>query len=169
MGSHRERPPLLIRPGFSPRLAWFVGLSHLSAAAAVAGLSLGFQSLLWLLPIAASAVYVGYVDVLRRAPWSIRSALWEPDGTWRIQLVSGAEREVRLSPATFVTLPLVVLNFRSGLLSRRALPVFADALDPEPLRRLRQRLRIEGAARERDSESKTTASRVSSRSNQARV
>jgi toxin CptA len=61
-------------------------------------------------------------------------------------LVSGAEHEVRLAPTTFATLPLVVLNFRCGLLRRRALPVFADALDPEQLRRLRQRLRIEGAA-----------------------
>jgi toxin CptA len=152
MTSHRERPPLLIQPGFSPRLAWLVGLSHLSAAAAVLGLSLGFQSLPLLVPIAASAFYVGYVDVLGRAPWSIRSALWAPDGTWRIQLVSGAEREVRLSPTTFVTLSLVVLNFRCGLLRRRALPVFADALDPEQLRRLRQRLRIEGAARDRVSD-----------------
>lgn len=107
----------------------------------------GWPSSLLLIPIAASALYVGYVDVLRLAPWSVRSALWEPDGTWRILLVSGAEREVRLSPATFVTLPLVVLNFRWGLLRRRALPVFSDALDPEQLRRLRQRLRIEGAAR----------------------
>jgi toxin CptA len=151
MGSHRERPPLLIRPGFSRRFAWFAGLSHLSAAAVIPALPWGLPSFL-LLPIAASALYVGYVDVLRLAPWSIRSALWEPDGTWRIQLVSGAEREVRLSPATFVTLPLVVLNFRCGLLRRRALPVFADALDREQLRRLRQRLRIEGAAGDRVSD-----------------
>jgi toxin CptA len=146
MGSHRERPPLLIHPGFSRRFALFVGLTHLSAAAVIPALTSGLPSFLLVLAIAASALYVGYVDVLRLAPWSIRSALWEPDGTWRIQLVSRAEHEVRLSPATFVTLPLVVLNFRCGLLRRRALPVFADALDPEQLRRLRQRLRIEGAA-----------------------
>ncbi|MFB1489760.1 MULTISPECIES: protein YgfX [unclassified Thiocapsa] len=149
MGSHRERPPLLIRPGFSRRFAGFVGVTHLAAAAAV--ITLLGDSPLWLIlliPVTISALYIGYVDVLRRAPWSIRSALWEPDGTWRIRFVSGAEREARLSPATFITLPLVVLSFRLGLLGRGTLPIFADALDPDQLRRLRQRLRIEGITRD---------------------
>jgi toxin CptA len=145
MGSHRERQPLLIEARFSRRLAWLVGLSHLAAAAVVLVLQLGLTSFLLLLLVLASALYIGYVDVLRRAPWSIRSAIWNPDGTWQIHFVSGAEREVELTPATFITLPLVVLNFRMGHLHRRALPVFADALHPDQLRRLRQRLRIEGA------------------------
>jgi toxin CptA len=145
MGSHRERQPLLIEPRFSRRLAWLVGLTHLAAAAVVLVLQLGLTSFLLLLLVLASALYIGYVDVLRRAPWSIRSAIWNPDGTWQIHFVSGAEREVELTPATFITLPLVVLNFRMGHLHRRALPVFADALHPDQLRRLRQRLRIEGA------------------------
>lgn len=147
MGSHRERPPLLIRPEFSRRFAWFIGLTHLAAAAVIPALQAGPLTLLLLIPVALSALYVGYVDVLRHASWSIRSVLWESDGTWRIGFVSGAEREARLSPATFITLPLVVLNFRLGLLHRRTLPVFADAIDPEQLRRLRQRLRTEGTAR----------------------
>lgn len=152
MGSHRERPPLLIRPGLSRRFALFAALTHLAAAAVIPALPAGPLSLVLLLPVALSALYIGYVDVLRRAPWSIRSVLWDSDGTWRIQLVSGAECEARLSPATFISLSLVVLNFRLGLLRRRALPIFADALDPEQLRRLRQRLRIEGAARDRVSD-----------------
>jgi toxin CptA len=145
MGSPRERQPLLIEPGFSRQLAWLVGLTHFAAAAVVLVLQLGLTSFLLLLLVLASAFYIGYVDVLRRAPWSIRSAIWNPDGTWQIHFVSGAEREVQLTPATFITLPLVVLNFRLGHLHRRALPVFADALHPDQLRRLRQRLRIEGA------------------------
>lgn len=147
MGSRHDYPPLLIRPGFSRRFAAFVGLSHLSAAAAVVALPEWPAQLLLLPIIAASAIYVARVDVLRRASWSIRSVLWQTDGTWQIQFVSGAERTAILSPATFSSLPLVVLNFRLGVLRRRALPIFADALDPEQLRRLRQRLRIEGAAR----------------------
>ncbi|WP_296805868.1 protein YgfX [Thiocapsa sp.] len=152
MGTHRERPPLLIRPGFSRRFAWFVGLTHLAAAAVIPLLGDGPLLLFLWFPVVLSALYVGYVDVLRGAPWSIGSVLWESDGTWRIRFVSGAECEAHLSPATFITLPLVVLNFRLGLLHRRTLPVFADALDPDHLRRLRQRLRIEGAARDRVSE-----------------
>jgi toxin CptA len=145
MGSHREPQPLLIGPGFSRQLAWLVGLTHLVAAAVVLVLQLGLTSFLLLLLVLASALYIGYVDVLRRAPWSIRSAIWNSDGTWQIHFVSGAEREVQLTPATFITLPLVVLNFRLGRLRRRAMPVFADALHPDQLRRLRQRLRVEGA------------------------
>ncbi|HYN77307.1 MAG TPA: hypothetical protein VES73_05895, partial [Lamprocystis sp. (in: g-proteobacteria)] len=71
----------------------------------------------------------------------------QADGSWLISLVSGAEIEAQLSPATFVSVPLVVLNLYRGRWRRWALPLFADALDPEQLRRLRQRLRIEGVAR----------------------
>ncbi|MCG6895562.1 MAG: hypothetical protein LJE61_13455 [Thiocapsa sp.] len=145
MASHRERRPLLIRPSFSRRLAVLVGLTHLAAAAGVLGLQWGAWSAALIGLIGASGLYVGYVDILRRAPWSIRSALWSPDGAWLLSFVSGIEREARLSPATFVSVPLVILNFRLGRLHRRALPLFADALDAEQLRRLRQRLRTEGA------------------------
>ena len=95
-----------------------------------------------------SLVYQVYVHCLRRAPWSIRSVLWQSDGSWSISLVSGAEIDARLSPATFVSVPLVVLNLCRGRWRRWGLPLFADALDPEQLRRLRQRLRIEGVARD---------------------
>jgi toxin CptA len=145
---HRQQPPLAIRPGFSPRLAAFVCLTHLLAAAAVLGLP-GHWPLL-LVPVVASLAYQLYVHVLRRAPWSIRSLLWEADGTWHAALVSGAELQARLSPSTFVSVPLVVLNLRQGRWRRRSLPLFADSLPPDQLRRLRQRLRIAGVGREQD-------------------
>lgn len=144
-GGHRAPPPLLIRPRFSRRLALLVGLTHLAALAAVLGLQWGPWSAPLIGLIGASGLYIAYVDVLRRAPWSIRSALWSADGTWRLSFVSGLERDARLAPATFVSVPLVVLSFRLGRLGRRSLPLFADALDAEQLRRVRQRLRIEGA------------------------
>lgn len=148
MGSHRQQPPLTLRPRLSRRLAAFVLLTHLLASAAVLALP-GYWPLL-LLPVAASLAYQLQVHVLRRAPWSIQSIRWEADGTWRIAQVSGREIEARLSPSTFVSLPLVVLNLRSGMLRRWSLPLFADALDPDQLRRLRQRLRIEGVGRRDD-------------------
>ncbi len=152
MGSHRERPPLLIRPGFSRRFALFVGLTHVSAALAVLTLPFGPISLVLLPLIAVSGLYVLVVDVLGRASWSIRTVIWQADGTWQIHFVSGAQREATLATATFVSLPLVVLNFRLGALRRRALPVFADALDREQLRRLRRQLRIEGATGNQDAD-----------------
>ena len=148
MSSHRDRPPLLIEPGFSRRLAAFVLLTHAAAAAAVLVLPGAWRLLV--LGVATSLAHQLYAQVLRRAPWSIRSALWQPDGTWRITLVSGKELDATLSPSTFASVPLVVLNLRLGRLRRRSLPLFSDVFDPEQHRRLRQRLRIEGAARDQD-------------------
>ncbi|AUB80813.1 protein YgfX [Candidatus Thiodictyon syntrophicum] len=148
MASHREQPPLLIQPRFSRRLAAFVALTHLLTAAAI--LALPGTAWLLLIPVGLSLTYQFYVRVLGRAPWSIRAATWQADGTWTIALRSGTETEVRLAPSTFVSVPLVVLNLRRGHVRRWALPLFADALDPEQLRRLRQRLRIEGTGREPD-------------------
>ncbi len=124
----------------------FVALIHGLAIAVILALPIGLGRLPLLFLVGLDGLYVFFVQVLRRAPWSIRSALWQSDGAWLLTLQSGADIEVDLSPATFVSLPLVVLNFRSGRLRRQALPLFADALDPEQLRRLRQRLRLEGAA-----------------------
>ena len=142
MGSHRQTTPLLIRPRLSVRLAVFVTLTHAAAFAAVLALP-GAWRLLAVL-VALSLAYQVYVHVLRRAPWSIRTLIWQGDGSWRIQLVCGRETEARLSPSTFVSVPLVILNLRQGRLRRWSLPLFADALDPDQLRRLRQRLRIAG-------------------------
>lgn len=146
MRSHRHSPPLLIHPRGSRRLAGFVVLTHGSAAAVLPSLSSGWLAGLLLILVGLSFVAILLTHLLRRAPWSIRSAVWNPDGTWVIQLVSGVEQEVRLTPATFISPSLVVLRFQAGRLRRRALPLFADALDGDQHRRLRQRLRIEGGA-----------------------
>jgi toxin CptA len=143
MSAARERTPLPILPRFSRRLAAFVVFTHLLAAAAILGLPAWPWRLL-LIPIAASLAYQTWVVVLRRAPWSIHSLTWQADGTWTIAFVSGAETQARLTPATFISLPLVVINLRRGRWRRFSLPLFADAVDAEPLRRLRQRLRIDG-------------------------
>lgn len=149
MGSHRQTPPLLIRARISARLAAYITLAHTAAIAAVLALPNAWRLLA--LPISLSLVYQVYVHVLRRAPWSIRALTWQGDGTWKIQLVSGRETEARLSPSTFASVSLVLLNLREGRLRHWALPLFADALEPNQLRRLRQRLRIEGAGSNDDS------------------
>lgn len=147
MAAHREQPALLIQPRFSPRLAAYVVLTHLLAATATIGLPTAPWRLL-LIPIGISLFYQVLVHVLYRTPWSIRALTWQADGTWTIVLVSGARTEARLSPSTFVSVPLVVLNLHRGRRRHWSLPLFSDALDAEQLRRLRQRLRIEGVGRE---------------------
>lgn len=143
MATHRKQPPLLVRPRFSIRLALFVVLTHVLAGAALIAVPRSPWQLL-AVPVAASLGYQWWVHVLRRAPWSIESLVWDAQGVWHIELVSGARSEARLSPSTFVSVPLVVLNL-SRSWRRWSLPLFADALDPEQHRHLRQRLRIEGA------------------------
>lgn len=147
MTSHPERPPLLIRPLFSWRLAILVLLTHAAALAALLALPApwGLMSITVLI----SLIYQGHVRVLQRAPWSIRSLVWQADGTWIIGLVSGREIEAALSPSTFVSVPLIVINLHRGHLRRWSLPLFTDALDADQLRRLRQRLRIDGGRGER--------------------
>ncbi len=144
MGSHRLSAPLTLRPRPSWRLAILVAVTHGLALAVILPLPLGVHRIPLLLAVTGSALYVLLDVVLMRAPWSIRSATWGADGSWLLTLASGKQVEASLSPATFVSLPLVSLNFRLGFLRRRALPLCSDALDPDQLRRLRQRLRTEG-------------------------
>ena len=146
MGTHRDRPPLLIRPRRSRQLAIFVGLVHGLAFAVVLALPISLYRLPLLLLIGLGCFRVFFVQVLARSTRSIQTALWQTDGGWLLTFADGRETEVTLSPSTFVSLSLVVLNFRAGRLHRYAIPLFRDALDPETLRRLRQRLRSDGAA-----------------------
>jgi toxin CptA len=146
MTSHRACLPLLIRPRVSRRLAVFLALIHGLAGVVILVLPIGFNRFPLLVLVALGGIHACWVHLLRRAPWSIQSALWQSDGAWLLTLNSGAAVEARLSPATFVSLPLVVLNFRAGWWRRYALPVCVDAIAPEQLRRLRQRLRIDGIA-----------------------
>ncbi len=147
MGTHRERPPLLIRPRFSRYLAVFVVVTHLAAAAVVIALPPGVYRLPLLLLVLGSLGYGLFAQVLRRAPWSLVAALWAPDGDWKLTFASGRELPARLSPSTYVGVRLVVLSFRCGRFRRCAMPLFPDALNAEQLRRLRQRLRTEGRDR----------------------
>lgn len=149
MDSHRGRLPLLIRPQRSRQLARFVALIHSVALAVVLALPIGLYRLPLLLLIGVSGFWVVVVQVLGRTRHSIHTARWQVDGSWLLTFADGRQQVAMLSPSTFVSLPLVVLNFRAGRLRRPALPLFRDALDPETLRRLRQRLRSDGTTIDR--------------------
>lgn len=128
-------------------MALFVAATHLLALLSVWTLPLGIYRLPLGLLVLASFGLVLYAQILRRAPWSIRAAVWQPDGDWRLVLHSGRTLTVALTSATFVSVPLVILNFRLGRWRRYALPIARDALDSEQLRRLRQRLRLQGVTK----------------------
>jgi hypothetical protein len=143
---HGERPPLRIRPRPSRRLALSLLVGHLAALAVVFAIPLGWY---WRLGLAAAVLaglaYGICAHVLYLAPWTVREATWGPDGTWTLALVSGRRVDARLLPSTYVTRGLQVLNFRTGRLRTRTLTLLPDAVDGDLLRRLRVRLRLEGA------------------------
>ena len=144
MEAHRALPTLVLVPRVSRRLLALAVLTPVLALAVVLALPLGWLSLPLVLAVVLGAGHTLWSEVLGRAPWSIQSATWHPDGSWTLTLVSGREIEARLSPATFVSTLGVSLVFVVGRLRRRALALAPDSLDAENLRRLRQRLRLVG-------------------------
>jgi len=146
MTAHTRRFPLLLRPGFSRRLATFIAVTHGVALAVLLLLPIPWY---WrgagALSVTGSFVYQAWVHLLHRGPRAVRAASWGADGTWTLSLGSGGELEASLAPSTFVGISLVVLNFRCGRWRRYALVLLPDNLDPTLLRRLRVRLRLVGS------------------------
>jgi len=141
-----ERPALVIRPGVSRRLALFVLAAHGLTLAVVVHLPLPLSGRTGL----ALAVLVGLAlslggPVRHLWPWSVREAVWHPDGTWSLTLVKGGAQDGRLLGSTYVSPALVALNFRCGRWRTRSLILMPDNLEPDLLRRLRVRLWLEGA------------------------
>ncbi|WP_089727202.1 protein YgfX [Candidatus Thiosymbion oneisti] len=145
MGENRELPPLRIRPRPSRILAVFLLVTHGAALSVVVALPLDWywRSGLAILVLTSLINTIG-TQVLFLVPWAGREAIWEPDGTWTLTLVSGKQVEARLLPSTFVTPGLLVLNLRCGRWRSCAMVLLPDTLDPDLLRRLRVRLRLWG-------------------------
>ncbi|NVZ08561.1 hypothetical protein HW932_04730 [Allochromatium humboldtianum] len=146
MDTHRAYPPLVLFPCVSRRLVFLAVATLMLALAVILALPLGWLTLLLVSAVVLGALQTLLGDVLGRAPWSIRCAIWQSDGFWTLRLVSGCEIEARLSPATFVSTLGVALVFivEGSWWRRRTLMLAPDSLDPETLRRLRQRLRLAG-------------------------
>jgi toxin CptA len=141
----RERPPLRIRPERSLFLAVFLLGAYGAAFAVVFTIPLGWY---WRAALAAMVLagllYAVVARVLLLAPWVVREATWRPDGVWSLTLVSGEQVEARLQPSSFVSPILILLNFRCRRWRSCSLVLPPDCLDPDLLRRLRARLRLEG-------------------------
>lgn len=145
MSKHRERPPLRIRPKPSRRLAVFLLAGHLAALAVVFATPVDWYWRVGLVvSVLAGLAYGIGAQVLYLFPWGVREATWGSNGTWALVLVSGERIEARLLPSTYVSGRLQVLNFKAGRWRRRTLVLLPDALDPDLLRRLRVRSRLEG-------------------------
>ncbi|MBK1641960.1 hypothetical protein CKO12_08770 [Chromatium okenii] len=133
-------PPLLIQPRRSWRLAGWIATTHALALGVIATFPLDLTTILLATAVVICAVHALRQHVLRCTARSIHSALWRSDQRWQLTWQSGATSVAQLTPATFISQPLIVLNFQLGW-RRVALPLFGDALDPDTQRHLRQRLR----------------------------
>ncbi len=142
---HPVYTPLRLQPGRSPRLTAFLLLVHCLALAVLTAVSLPLWAWVGLVLALMVSLIHGYaLHIARGSPWAITRAVWDELGLWRLTLASGQTLEAQLLPDSFVTLPLVVLNFRAGpWWRRRSLVLSSDAMDTELLRKLRVRLKLE--------------------------
>lgn len=144
--------PLILRPGFSRRLALYLLAGHGLALTALLPLPLPLGiRVAGILLILASLAYNALLHLWRRLPWAIREAVWDGLGVWHLEFPSGARVTAQLLPHSWVSLGLVILDFRLSPWHRRALVLPADALPSDRLRQLRVRLRLERANPKEDS------------------
>lgn len=126
----------VIKP--SPRLLM------LAAAAHVLAMVLPWLVLAW--PYATGlgcVIVVSYGDLWRRqySKRAIERVTQLPDGRWRLLQRDGKYFEGWLSPTSYVSPALVILNIRVGW-RRRSLVILSDAMEGQSLRRLRVHLRM---------------------------
>jgi hypothetical protein len=140
----REAPPidLLRRP--SRELAAWTFLIHAAALGALAAVRLPD----WAVAGLAAAVLVSAITISRqhvtlRAARAVTRLVWTRDGEWLLSDAGGRALPADLQPGAFVTLRLVVLNFRLGDGRRSTVLLTRDNCDAVQLRRLRARLRSE--------------------------
>lgn len=138
MWSNTFAKALDVRPEPSRRVAWLLCALHGLSVAGVLWLSVPAGMLL--LPLAGASLVIH----LRRAGWlggslAVVRLYVAPDGKWRITDRRGHVRPVRVSPASYCSAGWCLLQMRDGR-KRRVVPLTADSVDSDTLRRLRARL-----------------------------
>jgi hypothetical protein len=137
--------PLELTPGPSYRLTVYLLLVHCVAATLLLSVPVPPWLKMGLAVLIVGSLHWSYrMQVTRSAGAAIVRAAWDTQGTWELTIRSGECLQARLLPDSFVSSPLVVLNFQLG--RRRSLVLTPDNTDPELLRRLRVRLRLQSAA-----------------------
>lgn len=153
MSSRKYAAQLNLEPGRSLWLGVLLLLAH--------GGSLG---VLFLVPLPVYAAWAAALIVLASMAWGIRRhalrldrnaivrLVWDADDAWLLVTAAGRELAAVLMTSSYVHPWLAVLNFQTEgtgvrrLWRRRSVVLLPDALDAESFRRLRVRLRIDGAA-----------------------
>ena len=139
---------LHIAPATSLRLGLFLCGTHLGALILIPFLPIEpmLQLAMGLL-VSINLAHALRTHALRTNSYAIRSAEWDAEGEWILFMASGEKVSAQLKGSSYVQPWLVVLNFSIGRFLSRSLILLPDAVDPELLRRLRVRLRLEASKR----------------------
>ena len=143
MSSTSFEAPLRLKPSVSFLLTAILVVVYFGAAFVVfiVPIPIGFSVFLAVIAIA-SGVYVIRRYALLIAPNSIVLAIMEGDGGWLIKQKNGEEHRVSMLKDSFVSLPLVVLNFKEAEKRRFSMILVRGMLSDESFRQLRVRLRF---------------------------
>jgi len=144
MSSTRYEPSLRIEPQPSSTLKWFL-IANFAGATLIL-----FVVIDWLiaLPIAMLLWFYFYRlynhHVLHRTPESVRLLVRETTGEWLLHTRDGAEREVTLSPSSYIHPQLVILILLAEG-KHYTLPLLRGSLSEECFRALSVRLKMSKA------------------------
>jgi len=148
MSSSEFVKPLILRPEASFGILSFIFLLHAIASVFVvfflpvpAGVSGVVLLLLLVGLIVGSLIYYYRLHISKGLKKSVIQASLDSRGFWEIQTAMKQTFQVELQSSSFVSLPLVVLNFRAQNRKSYTLLLAADALDTDILRQLRVRLK----------------------------
>ncbi len=135
--------PLRLRPGVSRQLTLYVWAIHLLALPGLMLIPLSPWLKVCIIMLLASSLFcIHRRHIGRQSPQAIEEAIWDEQGIWHLRLASGDTLEADLFPDSFVSLTLVLLNFRA-VRYHRSLILAPGALDRDTLRRLRVRLKLD--------------------------
>lgn len=142
MSSSGSAGPLSLEPRPSRLLLAAILLSHAAALLVLPLLSVPP----WLSAAAALALDLSFFHQLALHHWrilktSIRRAVWEADGLWRLWDGAGGELQGRVLGSSVVLPGLILLHLACTDGRRRQWVLPADSLDASTRRRLRVRLR----------------------------
>jgi len=101
----------------------------------------GFGMALLALAVAGSWFWLRRHPVFGFGPRALVRLTWHPGTTWTLHEAGGKRHEAELEGSTRVHDALIVLNFQLKSGGTRSRALLGDELEPEPLRRLRARLR----------------------------
>ncbi len=139
-------PSLHLTPKKSTRLILFIVVAHLCASFVLFLLPLEhWIQLFALLAVMASLIQALRTHLFRSNDAAIKSVKWNSDGEWLLFMANGNEVPAQLQTSSYVQPWIVILNLSISRFRRRSLILLPDAVDPELLRCLRVRLKLQGS------------------------